>query len=140
VRKALELPLALWIDLVIPKRRQIEVYLNIVEWGPGGEFGAEAAARRAFRKPASSLSPQQAAMMAAILPNPLRRDPAKPSPRLHQLASVIAARASSEGNDEQCIRVAARVKALGLTVPITLLGRADEAVEWLNNHKIVSLQ
>jgi monofunctional biosynthetic peptidoglycan transglycosylase len=111
VRKGLELPLALWIDLVIPKRRQIEVYLNIVEWGPGGEFGAEAAARRAFRKSALSLSPQQAAMMAAILPNPIRRDPAKPSPRLRQLASLIAARASLESNNEQCIRVAARVKA-----------------------------
>jgi len=113
VRKALELPLALWMDLVISKRRQIEIYLNIVEWGPGGKFGAEAAARRAFRKSASSLSPLQAAMMAAILPNPLRRDPAKPSPQLHKLASVIAARASAEGND-QCIRTAARMDARNL--------------------------
>ena len=104
VRKALEIPLALWIDLVLSKRRQIEICLNIVQWGPGGEFGAEAGARRAFMKSASSLSPQQSAMMAAILPNPLRRDPAKPSARLHQLASVIAARASSERDNEQCIR------------------------------------
>ena len=43
VRKALELPLALWIDLVLPKRRIMEIYLNIAEWGPNGEFGAEAA-------------------------------------------------------------------------------------------------
>ena len=107
MRKALELPLALWIDLVVPKRRQIELYLNIVEWGPGGEFGAEAGARHAFGTSASSLSPQQAAMLAAILPNPLRRDAAKPSPRLRQLASVIAARALAEGNNEPCIRVAA---------------------------------
>src|SRR5579864_3017329 len=64
VRKALELPLALWIDLVIPKRRQMEIYLNVAQWGPGGEFGADAAARRAFGKSASSLSPQQAAMLA----------------------------------------------------------------------------
>jgi monofunctional glycosyltransferase len=106
VRKTLELPLALWIDLVIPKRRQIELYLNVVEWGPGGEFGAEAAARRAFSKSVSSLSLLQAAMMAASLPNPLRRDPRKPSLHLRQLAAVIAARASSEVNNDRCIRVA----------------------------------
>jgi len=106
VRKTLELPLALWIDLVIPKRRQIELYLNVVEWGPGGEFGAEAAARRAFSKSGSSLSLLQAAMMAASLPNPLRRDPRKPSLHLRQLAAVIAARASSEVNNDRCIRAA----------------------------------
>jgi monofunctional biosynthetic peptidoglycan transglycosylase len=104
VRKALELPLALWIDLVIAKRRQIELYLNIVEWGPSGEFGAEAAARRAFGKSASSVMPLQAAMMAATLPNPLRRDPKKPSPHLRQLAAVIVARASSERDNARCIR------------------------------------
>src|SRR5215467_2681219 len=42
VRKALEFPLALWIDLILPKRRILEIYLNIAEWGPNGEFGAEA--------------------------------------------------------------------------------------------------
>jgi monofunctional biosynthetic peptidoglycan transglycosylase len=74
LRKALELPLALWIDLVLPKRRQLEIYLNVVEWGPMGEFGAEAAARRAFGKPASGLSPPEAALLAATLPNPVRRN------------------------------------------------------------------
>ena len=43
VRKALEFPLALWIDLVTPKRRIMEIYLNIAEWGPNGQFGAEPA-------------------------------------------------------------------------------------------------
>src|ERR1700730_17700599 len=57
-RKALEIPLALWINLVLPKRRVLEIYLNIAEWGPNGEFGAEAAARRAFRQSARSLSPR----------------------------------------------------------------------------------
>ena len=42
VRKALELPLAVWIYLVLPKRRVLEIYLNTAEWGPNGEFGAEA--------------------------------------------------------------------------------------------------
>src|SRR5499426_4572105 len=45
LRKALELPLALWIDFVLPKRRVLEIYLNIAEWGPSGQLGAEAAAR-----------------------------------------------------------------------------------------------
>ena len=56
VRKALEFPLALWIDLVLPKRRILEIYLNIAEWGPNGEFGVEAGARYAFGKPARDLS------------------------------------------------------------------------------------
>src|SRR6476646_8792107 len=57
VRKALEFPLALWIDLVLPKRRVLEIYLNIAEWGPNGEFGVEAASRRAFGRPARDISP-----------------------------------------------------------------------------------
>src|SRR5258708_38448861 len=67
VRKALEFPLALWIDLVLPKRRIMEIYLNIAEWGPNGEFGAEAAPRRAFGKSARNLSPREAALLAAAL-------------------------------------------------------------------------
>ena len=56
VRKALEFPLAVWLDLVLPKRRLMEIYLNIAEWGPSGVFGAQAGARRAFGKPAADLS------------------------------------------------------------------------------------
>jgi monofunctional biosynthetic peptidoglycan transglycosylase len=82
VRKSLELPLALWIDLVWPKRRIVEVYLNIVEWGPG-IYGAEAAARHHFGKPASALNRREAALLASALPNPLERHAGKPS-RLHQ--------------------------------------------------------
>ena len=57
LRKGLELPLALWIDLVLSKRRVLEIYLNIAEWGPNGEFGVEAGSRYAFGKPARDLSP-----------------------------------------------------------------------------------
>ena len=70
IRKGLELPLALWIDLVLPKRRILEIYLNIAEWGPNGEFGVESAARYAFNKPAAQVSPGEAALLAAMLPNP----------------------------------------------------------------------
>ena len=75
VRKALEFPLALWIDLVLGKRRVMEIYLNIAEWGPNGEFGAEAAARHAFGKSARDLSAREAALLASILPNPRRAAP-----------------------------------------------------------------
>ena len=57
VRKALEIPLALWLNIVLPKRRVLEIYLNIAEWGPNGEFGAEAAARYAFGKSAHDSTP-----------------------------------------------------------------------------------
>src|ERR1700716_269094 len=80
VRKGLEFPLALWIDLVLPKRRVLEIYLNIAEWGPDGEFGAEAGSRRAFGRSARDLSPFQAALLAATLPNPVTRDAKMPGP------------------------------------------------------------
>src|SRR3978361_1239176 len=62
-RKRLEVTLALWIDLVLPKRRIMEIYLNMVQWGPNGEFGAEAGARAAFGKSAASLDPREAALV-----------------------------------------------------------------------------
>src|SRR5262247_3004854 len=80
VRKTLEFPLALWIDLVTPKRRIMEFYLNIAEWGPNGQFGVEAGARFAFGKSARNVTAPQAALLAAILPNPKRRS-ARPARR-----------------------------------------------------------
>lgn len=91
VRKALELPLALWIDLVWPKRRIVEVYLNIVEWGPG-VYGAEAAARRHFGKPAAALNRREAALLAAALPNPLERSAGKPSRQHQRMAAALRLR------------------------------------------------
>jgi monofunctional biosynthetic peptidoglycan transglycosylase len=74
VRKAIEVPMALVVDFLWPKRRVMEVYLNIAEWGDG-VFGAEAAARRHFGKPASALTVAEAARLAAALPNPRVADP-----------------------------------------------------------------
>ncbi len=102
VRKALELPLALWIDLVLPKRRILEIYLNIAEWGPSGQFGAEAGARYAFGKPARDVSAHEAATLAAILPNPHRRSARIPGPAVRRLAGVLEARARSA--DVSCLR------------------------------------
>ena len=81
VRKALELPLAMWIDLVLPKQRILEIYLNIAELGPSGQFGAEAGSNYAFGHSAATLSPREAALLAAILPNPVRRSARNPGPR-----------------------------------------------------------
>ena len=78
LRKAIEIPLALLVDISWGKARVMEVYLNVAEWGEG-LFGAEAAARHYFGKPASALSPAEAARLAAALPNPLERDPRRPS-------------------------------------------------------------
>ncbi|MET0278852.1 MAG: monofunctional biosynthetic peptidoglycan transglycosylase [Pseudorhodoplanes sp.] len=108
VRKALELPLALWADLILGKRRIMEIYLNIATWGPGAEFGAEAGAQRAFKKSASDLEPREAALMAAILPNPRRRSAQKPGPAVQRLAGIYQSRAATPGLDS-CLRRAPRV-------------------------------
>jgi len=102
-RKALEVPLALWFDLILPKRRIMEIYLNIAEWGPDGVFGAQAAARRAFDKPAATLTPREAALLAAALPNPVARDPSRPGPGMNRLANLYQARAARAAGAD-CVR------------------------------------
>jgi monofunctional biosynthetic peptidoglycan transglycosylase len=104
VRKALEFPLALWIDLILPKRRILEIYLNIAEWGPNGEFGAEAGARRAFGKSARDLSRYDAALLAATLPNPVSRNAHQPGPGLRRLAGLYVARAARAPAAANCAR------------------------------------
>jgi monofunctional biosynthetic peptidoglycan transglycosylase len=104
VRKILEFPLALWIDLVLGKRRLMEIYLNIAEWGPNGEFGAEAGARYAFGKSARDLTPREAALMAAILPNPVQRSARRPSSTVTRLAGVYQGRAAKSAATATCLR------------------------------------
>jgi monofunctional biosynthetic peptidoglycan transglycosylase len=105
VRKALELPIALWIDLVLPKRRVLEIYLNIAEWGPHGEFGAEAAARSAFGKSARDLTASESALLAAILPNPRQRSARQPGPAVRRIAGVYVARAARSPTLAACLRI-----------------------------------
>jgi len=104
VRKALEFPLALWIDLVLPKRRILEIYLNIAEWGPNGEFGVEAGARRAFGKSARDLSRYDAALLAGVLPNPVNRNARQPGPGLRRLAGLYVGRAAQAPAAAACLR------------------------------------
>ena len=104
VRKGLEFPLALWIDLVLGKRRVLEIYLNIAEWGPNGEFGVEAGSRYAFGKSARDLAASQAALLAAVLPNPHDRDAHRPGPGLQRLAGLYVSRAARAPDAANCLR------------------------------------
>jgi monofunctional biosynthetic peptidoglycan transglycosylase len=104
VRKALEFPLALWIDLVLSKRRILEIYLNVAEWGPGGQFGVEAGAEYAFHKPARDLSRYQAALLASVLPNPHDRSARSPGPGLRRLAGLYEARSGRSPQAATCTR------------------------------------
>lgn len=77
LRKGLEAWFTVPLELFLPKDRLLLIYLNVAEFGPG-VYGAEAAAQHHFGKPASSLSRQESALLAASLPAPKRRDPANP--------------------------------------------------------------
>jgi len=85
IRKGIEIPLALILDAAWPKRRILEVYMNIAEWGEG-VFGAEAAAHAYFHKSAADLDRREAALLATALPNPFLRNPAAPRRKHQQLA------------------------------------------------------
>lgn len=88
-RKALEAAITPIMEAIWPKARILEVYLNIAEFDEG-VFGVEAAAQHYFNRSAADLTARQAALMAAILPNPKGRDAANPSARVQQRATSIA--------------------------------------------------
>ena len=102
IRKGLELPLALGADAVWSKKRLMEIYLNIAEWGPG-IYGIEAAAQHHFKTSASKLSRKQAALLAVSLPNPITRVASKPSRGMNRLASLIQRRARASGAYIKCL-------------------------------------
>jgi monofunctional glycosyltransferase len=89
--------------MVLPKRRILEIYLNIAEWGPDGEFGAEAASQWAFGIPASDLDAVQAAELTAILPNPVERSARNPSLLVRQLATLYVRRAATYPGHDSCL-------------------------------------
>ena len=103
LRKVVEMPLAVYADFVLPKRRIMEIYLNIVEWGPN-IYGIEAAAQHHFGRSARNLTRRQAALLAVTLPNPIGRNPAKPGPGLRRLASLIERRAARAGGYVGCLQ------------------------------------
>jgi monofunctional biosynthetic peptidoglycan transglycosylase len=90
-RKALEYYFTGLIELLWGKKRILEVYLNVVEFGPG-VYGAEAAAQTYFKKPASALNRREAALLVAVLPSPLKWSVAKPGPYVLSRTGTIMAR------------------------------------------------
>ena len=98
-RKGLEAYFTILIEAVWPKRRILEVYLNIAEFGYG-TYGAEAAAERFFHKPASRLSRDDAAVLAAVLPNPERYSAAAPSRYVQQRREWILDQMQALGGPE----------------------------------------
>ena len=102
LRKGMELPLAIAADAVWTKKRMMEIYLNVAEWGPG-VYGIEAAAQHHFKTSAKKLSKKQAALLAVSLPNPITRVASKPSRGMSRLANLIQRRASASGEYIKCL-------------------------------------
>jgi monofunctional glycosyltransferase len=91
VRKVRELLITRRLEAELSKQRILELYLNVIEWGDG-IWGAEAAARRYFRKSSADLSPQESALLAAAIINPRVLDPGHPTARLRRRQQMIARR------------------------------------------------
>jgi monofunctional glycosyltransferase len=104
-RKLREVLIARRLEVELGKRRILELYLNVIEWGDG-TYGAEAAARRHFGKPAALLTREEAALLAGAIISPLELNPARPSPRLVRRQQIILRRMAS-----QPLRAAAHVEA-----------------------------
>ncbi len=94
IRKLRELLIAWMLEATLSKQRILELYLNIIEWGPG-IFGIDAAAQRHFRKPAKQLTKEEAASLAAVIPSPLRYNPTQLTPFLEKKKEVILQRMSN---------------------------------------------
>jgi monofunctional biosynthetic peptidoglycan transglycosylase len=101
-RKAVEIPLTLALNRLWTKPRILAAYLNVAEWGEG-LFGAEAAARLYFKKSAAALTPHEAALLAAALPNPRKRDPRRPSAAYARLANKTLARMALRAAPTFCL-------------------------------------
>lgn len=98
LRKGLEVYLTLVLEVCLPKERILDIYLNLAEWGDG-IFGAEMAARTHFRKPASRLTREEAARLAAVLPAP-RRWPPSGSVATRRAALILERMAYAAPRDE----------------------------------------
>jgi monofunctional biosynthetic peptidoglycan transglycosylase len=103
IRKGLEAPLTLWLELTWSKKDILEAYLNVAEWEEG-IYGAEAAARHHFKKSAASLTTSESALLATSLPNPISRDASSAGPTQRMMAQRIARLSVSKASDLSCIR------------------------------------
>ncbi|MEW6061962.1 MAG: transglycosylase domain-containing protein, partial [Bacteroidota bacterium] len=96
IRKFKEVVITLRMERILSKRRILEIYLNVIEWG-NGIFGAEAAARRYFGKSASELTREEAARMAAVIPSPRKHTPNDMSRYVQRRSSIILTRMAARG-------------------------------------------
>lgn len=103
LRKATEIPIALWVSALLPKKRIMEIYLNIAQWGKG-IYGAEAASRRYFGISAADLTPRQSALLAIALPSPLKRNPFYLDSALLARAAIIERRVLAGSGYIGCLR------------------------------------
>ena len=92
IRKAMEFPLVPIVELLLTKERILELYLNVIEWGPG-VYGAQAAAEHYYHSPASTLGREESARLAAVIPSPLKRRPAQ----MNEYSEVILERMAKSG-------------------------------------------
>ncbi len=102
LRKGLETWFTVYLEALWPKQRIMETYLNVVEWAPG-VYGAEAAARHHFKKSAAQLSPHEAALLAAVLPNPRKWNASDPGPYVRSRAVTLEERATKVGQLASCL-------------------------------------
>jgi monofunctional biosynthetic peptidoglycan transglycosylase len=103
IRKGLESYYTIWMELLLPKRRILELYANVIEMGRG-IYGVEAASRHYFGVSARGLTREQSAMLAAVLPNPKGWDPAKPGPMLRWRQQRILRRERNANFPEKMLR------------------------------------
>jgi monofunctional biosynthetic peptidoglycan transglycosylase len=94
IRKIKELVIAWMLETTLSKKRILELYLNIIEWGHG-VFGIEAAAQRYFHKPASQLTMEEGARLAAVIPSPLRHRPTETTSFVEKKKNLILHRLST---------------------------------------------
>jgi monofunctional glycosyltransferase len=100
LRKGIEVYYTFLMERLLPKRRILELYINVIELGDG-IYGIEAAAQRYYRVPATRLTRSQAAMLAAMLPYPRGWDPLNPTPRLRARYSIVLRRMNQGGSIER---------------------------------------
>ncbi|MGB8475859.1 MAG: monofunctional biosynthetic peptidoglycan transglycosylase [Candidatus Acidiferrum sp.] len=103
IRKGLESYYTIWMEALLPKRRILELYANVIEMGRG-IYGVEAAAQHYFGVRARGLTREQSALLAAVLPNPKRWDPAKPGAALRRRQQRILLREQKAHFPENLLR------------------------------------
>jgi len=103
IRKGLESYYTIWMEALLPKRRIMELYANVIEMGPG-IYGVEAASQHYFGVSARGLTREQSAMLAAILPNPKHWDPTKPGGTLRWRQRRILQRERNANFPERLLR------------------------------------